>query len=1115
MRVCTNCGRESADDARFCAGCGAPLAEKAPRREERKVVSVVFVDLVGSTAQAERLDMEDIRAKLASYHARVRAELERHGGTVEKFIGDAVVAVFGAPIVHEDDAERAVRAALAIRDSVAGLDVSLRIAVNTGEALVTLDARPAEGEGMVAGDVVNTAARLQSAAPVDGILVGEGTYRATSHAIEYRESEPLVAKGKSEPLAAWEAVAARSRFGSDLEQAPPAALVGREQEVTLLRDTLARARRERAPQLLTLVGVPGIGKSRLVTELFRIADADPDLITWRQGRCLPYGDGISYWALGEMVKAQSGVLEGDSAEQAASKLEEAVRALLPQPEDAAWVIGHLRPLLGLEGDTRAGAEGRGETFAAWRRFLEAVAEHRPTVLVFEDLHWGDDGLLDFVDGLLDRASGVPLLVVCSARPELLTRRPGWGGGKANAVTLSLSPLTDEDTTRLVGELLEQAALPAEMQQTLIRRAEGNPLFAEEYIRMLRDRGLLRRDGDVWRLDQGEVDVPETVQGIIAARLDALTPGEKTLLQNATVVGKVFWLGAVAAIAELSPWETEELLHGLERKEFVRRERRGSVAGETEYAFRHVLVRDVGYGQIPRARRADVHVRAAEWIESLASERSEDSAEMLAHHYVAAVEYGRAAGVDVSALLPRAVAALVAAGDRAGALGAVNSALTHYEHALSLDDSATDDPYLLFRIGRALLLARGEGDDELERAAVALRDLDPAAAAEAEIVRGEAIWQRGDRDGSFPHFERAAVAVEALPVSPQKAFVVGQAARFLALAGRTRDALELAERAIAMANELGDDVLLGDVLNTRGFARANDGDRDGIHDLERSLELGLETNSRFAMRAYINLGSTLFDVVGDVARSEELTRDGLQHAVRLGLGLSQRWFRGNLTDLTYHGGLWAESLGLAEAEIADPEPHYLLGSCRIVRALIRLARGDTSGAATDAKLAAEHSRRIRDPQALLPALATRSFVLACIGDVSGADDALAELARARAELEVPGLPGTAITVLAFALLELGREAELLDEQQALGASTPWLDAALAIGRGDLVGAAVILLSTGSVAFEAHARLRAAQRLAASGRRVEAASQLAVAISFYRGVGAVAAVHEAEELLSAAG
>ncbi len=407
MITCPNCGRESVDDAVFCAKCGATLAGAAEAREERKVVSIVFADLVGSTARAERLDPEDVRAMLASYHARLRAELERFGGTVEKFIGDAVVAVFGAPVVHEDDAERAVRAALAIRDAMSGSDVSLRIAVNTGEALVSLDARPAEGEGMVAGDVVNTAARLQGAAPVGGILVGETTYRATAHVIEYRPAEPVVAKGKSEPIAVWEAVAPRSRFGVDLEQAAPVALVGRVQEVDVLRDALTRTRQERAPQLLTLVGVPGIGKSRLVTELFSIVDADPDLIFWRQGRCLPYGEGISYWALGEMAKAQAGILESDAAAEAEEKLIGAVAAVVPDEEEAAWVAGHLRPLVGLGGESRASAEGRGETFAAWRRFLEGLAEQRPTVLVFEDLHWADDGLLDFVDGLVDRATGVP------------------------------------------------------------------------------------------------------------------------------------------------------------------------------------------------------------------------------------------------------------------------------------------------------------------------------------------------------------------------------------------------------------------------------------------------------------------------------------------------------------------------------------------------------------------------------------------------------------------------------------------------------------------------------------------------------------------------------------
>ena len=350
MGACPACGTEYAEEARFCSTCGASLASPpAAQREERKVVSVVFVDLVGSTARAEASDPEDVRALLRVYHERARDELESFGGTVEKFIGDAVVAVFGAPVSHEDDPERAVRAALAVRDAVARLnenepdrDLHVRVAVNTGQALVSLDASPGEGEAMVAGDVINTAARIQSAAPVDGILVGEHTFKATERQIDYREIEPIEAKGKADPVPVWEALEARSRLGIDLGGAGKAALVGRDRELDLLVDTLTRSRRERSTQLVTLVGVPGIGKSRLVHELLRIVDEDDELITWRQGRCLPYGEGVSYWALGEIVKAQAGILESDSADPAAAKLEDAV-ARLPDEGERAWVARHLRP----------------------------------------------------------------------------------------------------------------------------------------------------------------------------------------------------------------------------------------------------------------------------------------------------------------------------------------------------------------------------------------------------------------------------------------------------------------------------------------------------------------------------------------------------------------------------------------------------------------------------------------------------------------------------------------------------------------------------------------------------------------------------------------------------
>ncbi|TML47349.1 MAG: hypothetical protein E6G20_08650 [Actinobacteria bacterium] len=465
MISCPSCGQENPEGFRLCGMCGAPLAVAAPaQREERKVVTVLFCDLVGFTQRAEQLDPEDVRAILAPYHGRLRSELERHGGTVEKFIGDAVMALFGAPVAHEDDPERAVRAALAIRDFALEEGLELRVGVTTGEALISLGASPAEGEGMASGDVVNTAARLQSAAPVNGILADETTYRATRQAVDYCEAAAVQAKGKAEPIPVWEALAARSRFGVDVTHHARAELVGRERELSVLRDAFERARHERIPQLVTLVAVPGMGKSRLVYELSQIVDADPELVTWRQGRCLAYGDGVAFWALAEMVKAQAGIDERDTEAEAAAKLHSAVEDALADESDARWVESHLRPLVGLEAETGLGGDRRGEAFAAWRRFLEALAEERPLVLVLEDLHWADEGLLDFVDELVDWLSGVPLLVVCSARPELLERRPGWGGGKLNASTIGLSRLSQEQTALLISRILERSLLPAEIQQ---------------------------------------------------------------------------------------------------------------------------------------------------------------------------------------------------------------------------------------------------------------------------------------------------------------------------------------------------------------------------------------------------------------------------------------------------------------------------------------------------------------------------------------------------------------------------------------------------------------------------------------------------------------------------
>ncbi len=414
-------------------------------RRERKVVTVLFADLVGFTAQAEQLDPEDVEAVLRPYHEKLRRELERHGGTVEKFIGDAVMALFGAPTAHEDDPERAVRAALAIRDWARDEQkVQVRIAVNTGEALINLGARPEAGEGMAAGDVVNTTARLQAAAPVNGVIVGPTTYRATSAVIEFRELESVEAKGKAELLAVWEALDPRARVGTETVSTETP-LVGRRREVDQLVDALDRTRAEASPQLVTLVGVPGIGKSRLVAELQAHVESIPDIVLWRQGRSLPYGDGVTFWALAQMVKAEAGILETDTDSEARSKLDAAVERVVPDARDAGWVSRHLGDLVGLSGDDSTARE---EAFTAWRRLFEGMAEQHPLVLVFDDLQWADEGLLDFVDHLVDWAGGVPILVLATTRPELLERRPGWGGGKPNATTLSLSPLSDEDTAEV-------------------------------------------------------------------------------------------------------------------------------------------------------------------------------------------------------------------------------------------------------------------------------------------------------------------------------------------------------------------------------------------------------------------------------------------------------------------------------------------------------------------------------------------------------------------------------------------------------------------------------------------------------------------------------------------
>ncbi|HKX48472.1 MAG TPA: adenylate/guanylate cyclase domain-containing protein [Gaiellaceae bacterium] len=1107
MAACPSCGSENAATAKFCSECGTALGVAAARgREERKVVSVVFVDLVGSTARAESSDPEDVRALLRVYHERARDELESFGGTVEKFIGDAVVAVFGAPVSHEDDPERAVRAALAVRDAVGRMneeaperDLHVRIAVNTGEALVSLDASPGEGEAMVAGDVVNTAARIQSAAPVDGILVGEQTYGATDRQIVYRDADAIDAKGKSDRVRVWEALEARSSFGVDLGGAGRTALIGRDRELDLLVDALTRSRRDRSTQLVTLVGVPGIGKSRLVFELRRAVDADDELITWRQGRCLPYGEGVSYWALGEIVKAQSGILESDGADATAAKLSNAVSVLADDGE-RTWVERHLRPLVGLGSDELTGDQ-RGEAFAAWRRFIEAVAEGGPAVLVFEDLHWADDGMLDFVDNLVDWVDGVPLLVMCTARPELLTRRPGWGGGKRNATTVSLSPLADADTASLVLALLDRPLLDAEAQQALVARAAGNPLYAEEFVR------ILEAGANV------DTTLPDTIQGIVAARLDLLPPAEKELLQNAAVLGKVFWSDALGAVGAVEPWMLDETLRSLERKEFIRREQRSAIAGASQHAFVHALVRDTTYGQLPRASRASRHMAAATWIESLPDDRAEDRAETLAHHYLTAIELYRAAGEDVAHLAARAVPALTEAGERSLALSAHAAAARFLSLALELVPEGQEPaPELLLAAGAAFDRV-GRAGDELARAVAAFeRAGDPERAAEAATLASRHAWHSmaGDADAWL---ERAALLVEHRPASRAKALVVAGQARRDSLAFRPESGLELAESAVALAREIEDVKIEADALVTLGCARVALGDPGGVESIEGALEL-VGHRGGVAARAYVNLGWA-YSVIGDIAQALRVAEEAVERGEREG-DIQDAWFsRGNLVNSLYDLGRWDEAVDLIASFADAPDgARYQLVSVRSVQASVLAARDRPDEALEVIREVVTLARPSMDPQALWPSMVVLSRLARERGLRTEAESALDEVTSSIAASESAGDVQQWHVELVLLLVVAGcvEDATAIVGRLAAGV---WRDACSAVLEERYAEAADILERIGEQPLQALLRLHVATTFVTEDRLIEAQAQLERACAFWRTVGATAYLRDVDQLLAAAG
>ena len=601
MLTCTTCGQENPEGSRFCNACGARLPDaETSGREERRIVTVLFADMAGFTARAERMDPEDVRAILDRYYARLRSEIESFDGIVEKFIGDAVVAFFGAPVTHGDDPERAVRAAFAICRAVAEMNeadpllkLEIRVAVNTGEAIVSLD-RVDLHEGMVAGDVVNTASRMQSAAPPNAILVGEATYRATRSVFDYQEVDPLAVKGKRDPVRAWRAVSAQKAPGERAVSTVP--MLGRRNEMGALHRTFERVVADRRPHLVTVFGEAGLGKTRLTAEF--VAELPGDSARILRGRSLPYGVSTPYGPFSQQIKQFAGIFASDDLAAAQTKLSSELAALGSLQSDPEITL-HLELLIGLSATGEVA--DRQILFLAARRVLEALARERPTVLVLEDLHWADTGTLDLLEILASRVRDVPLMILALARPDLLSNRPAWGGGLPAYTALSLEPLSLQDATELAGELLRRQGA-GEQGVRLAETAEGNPLFIEELAAAVAEPTASVSDS-----------LPLTVRELVAARLDGLPPEERAVLLDAAVVGKVFWRGTLERMRRDAE-AVSDALDSLEARDLVRHEPVSWIEGERQFTFKHALIREVAYATLPRARRRDLHAVVAEYLE---------------------------------------------------------------------------------------------------------------------------------------------------------------------------------------------------------------------------------------------------------------------------------------------------------------------------------------------------------------------------------------------------------------------------------------------------------------------------------------------------------------------
>jgi predicted ATPase/class 3 adenylate cyclase len=1058
--TCRQCGRPLGAEVAYCTGCGAACATEVPAlaTEDRRQVSVLFIDLIESTPYAEQSDPELVRGMQTTFYATARRVISQHGGVVEKYIGDAVMALFGAPVATETDVLRCVRAGLELQRVLSrtaapampeSVDMQFRVGVATGEALVDLAAARDGGQAIVAGDVVNTAFRLQAAAPPGGVLVCGRTRTLTTSAIRYAEPSQVTLRGHSNPTEVWLAVAPAEKPVTSSDDTP---LVEREHELSLLVGALHRVVSDRTPQLVTLFGQAGIGKSRLTRELRRHATRTLDApVTWRTGHCRPFGENVTYAALADIVAAEAGILDTDPADVAQARLARAVQDI-PGAGNPDLLIRALAPLVGLPG----GKLPAGEAESAWRRFLVGLASRGPTVLAFEDMHWADEPMLRFVELLAAAARDVPLLVLTTARPELVDRDASWAGTIAGSLTITLPPLRGTGIATLYAHLFGQATFTPEVLQPLVELAAGNPLYAQEYVRMLAEQGHLPPAGAGW--PNGDLPTPDSVHAVIANRVDLLDPGDRAVLQAAAVVGVQFWPGAVAATLGRAREQVERALRRLQQREFVAEQRESAVSGESEFRFRHMLVRDVCYQRLPRAERVTRHERAADWLEAMARRSGTDSTgqatEVLAHHRWAAHEIARTVGVATAQRAAAARIALHRAARRAYELHALDASDSYAARALSLFeglDQPTDRDVTVERLSLELLateiafyrdqssfLAAG-GADQLATLADQLAAAGAATAeARAWTLLGQAAWLRADRPGAQAYLERAAALFDPLPDTAEKVDAYSELGRLHMLNFERDPAIAAADRAAAIAERLDLDEARMNACITIAMARYEAGEHDALDTL-RDLTAQCRSQGLLAMRrAAQNLAAAALEE-GDWRRSETILKESTSEVAgghNLATGYSAEAMR------AYLKGDLPALAAAADAFVATPGWQW--GDIRLprLRACVRVLRNEPAPDQPEVADALTAARASGFRRPLWTALAWEAFACALQERYERAEALLAELTGSWQKVEVIA-SGEWVCAAAYAAALLGRApAEVLRTSLAsVPRHTRWSSAAL--------------------------------------------------------------------------